>query len=434
MRNALTVAVALGTVIFAAWWFDPLKVFWKKPIVEVVAENPEEIRKSPPVEPASEDWPWWRGPARNAIAAGEAPPSKWSKDENVLWQAAVPGRGHSSPIVVGNKVFVTSADETAETMSLYAFERHTGKQLWATEIHKGGFLGMHTKNSQASATPACDGERVFTAFAVQDGVWVTAVDLEGKIVWQEKAGPFVARHGYGSSPVVYRSLVIVSGDNFGPGYVTAFDRKSGKMVWRKARNTGDSYGTPIVAAVAGREQLLLSGQNSVHSYDPASGDVLWKVAGPADVTANTVAFDGERVFASGGYPQRAIQCLDGKDGKQAWDKREKVYVTSMLAHDGKLFVVEDGGRAYCYDAGTGAEVWHDNLHASFSASPVQAGDYIFVPSEDGKTIVIQTKPEYKVVAANKLGEADEGYFATPTICGGRIYLRSLQNLYCIGAK
>lgn len=423
---ACVVVVALA----ALWWFDPFRIGWRKPVGEIAAADVAAIRQAPEVKAADGDWPWWRGPERNGIASGATPPAKWSEDENVLWKVAVPGRGHASPIVVGDKVLLASADAAEQTMLLLAHGRDDGKLLWQTEIHKGGFLGMHPKNSHASATPACDGELIFTAFAVQDHLWVTAVNLKGEIAWQEKAGPFVARHGFGSSPVLYRSLVIVAGDNLGTGYVAALDRKSGALVWRKSRGTGDSYGTPIVGVVGGREQLLLGGQNTVYSYDPASGDVLWHASGPADVTANTIAFDKDHVFASGGYPQQAILCLTA-EGSVAWQKREKVYVPSMLASAGRLFVVPDGGVAECYDAGSGKKLWDQRLGGAFSASPTLVGDLLFVPNEDGKVFVVQTKPEFKVIAQNSLGEA---CYATPTICGGRLYLRGENHLFCIGTK
>ncbi len=195
------------------------------------------LEDSAPVEAIGDDWPWWRGQSRDGKAArpesaATSPPVTWSPTQNVVWRQDVPGRGHASPVVWQDRIYTATADEQAGTQSLLAFDRETGKSLWNTVVHRGEFAACHGTNSQASATPACDGQRIFGAFIRPDGLWITAVDLDGEIVWQTKAGPFQSQHGYGASPVLYQSLVIVAGDNSGPGYLAALERETGKIVWR----------------------------------------------------------------------------------------------------------------------------------------------------------------------------------------------------------
>lgn len=404
----------------------------RRPPVEPIVARDAAASDLPPLEVAEDDWPWWRGPLRNNHAQGDPPPLTWSETENVVWKAAVPGRGHATPCVWGDAIFVATADEDEETQRLLCYERTSGKLRWSRVVHKAGFLHAHSKNSHASATPACDGERVFVVFPADQGLWVTAVDFAGEIVWQTKAGDFSSQHGYGSSPAIYQSLVIVSGDNQGPGYVAALHRQTGEVVWRTPRDREPSYGTPVIAATGGRDQLLLSGQNQVKSYDPATGQERWSIAGSADVTANTAAWSDELVFASGGYPQSEILAIRAKDGSEVvWRNDLKVYVPSPLVVGERLFVVHDNGVARCFDSNAGDEIWTKRLGGDFSASPVLCGDQIFVPSEAGVMHVFRAGDRYEEVARNKV--ADGGGFASPVICGGRLYLRTASNLYCIGA-
>jgi outer membrane protein assembly factor BamB len=382
----------------------------------------------PPVQVSNNDWPWWRGPQRNNHASGPLPPVTWSQKQNVLWKTEVPGRGHASPCIWGDAIFIATADESEETQSLECYDRDTGRRRWSREVHRGGFLNAHSKNSQASATPACDGERVFVAFLSQDALWVTGVDVEGKIVWQTKAGPFSSQHGYGSSPVIYESLVIVSGDHQGEGYVTALHRKTGDIVWRVVRGREPSYGTPVVASTGGREQLLLSGQSLVESYDPATGKQLWSSPGPAQITANTLAWNADLVFAGGGYPENSVMAIRADGSKVAWQTDFKAYVPSPLAVGDRLFVIQDNGVARCLNAMTGDEVWTKRLGGDFTASPVLAGDTIFVPNEAGVTYVFKAADRYQEIARNDL---EEDCYASPVICGGRLYQRTSGHLYCI---
>lgn len=400
----------------------------RKPVEEIHAVASAVSSQAPAIEVADDDWPVWRGIAGDNKATGPLPPLEWSSTKNVLWRADVPGSGHATPIVFGEQVFVATSDTSQETMSLLSFERATGKPLWTRELHRGAFMHTHQKNSQASPTPACDGQRIFTAFTVEGALRVSAVDLVGKIVWQTEAGPFNSQHGYGSSPVLFESLVIVSGDNRGPGFLAALHRETGEIVWRVQRGNSPSYSTPIIANVAGKNQLLLSGQAHVASYDPATGDLLWEADGPASTTANTMAWNDEFVFASGGYPQNGVMAIRAESGKVAWENKDRGYVPSPLALGDRLLVIQDNGIALCLDAKTGKSLWKQRLGGDFSASPTLAGEYVFVPDEAGKTIVFKAASKFEKVAENDLGD---GGMASPVICGGQLFLRTSRYLYCI---
>lgn len=389
------------------------------------------------------DWPWWRGPQRNGVAAaGQNVPTSWSDSQNVKWKTPIPGRGHSSPTVVGNRIYLATADERAQTQSVIALSRDDGKQLWQTQISRGGFPKTHRKNTHATCTPACDGKHVFVAFHHHDKLTLAALDLKGDIAWREEAGPYVPKvyeYGYAPSPVLWDSLVIIAADYEKGGYITAYDRDSGKRVWRTPRPRRLSFSSPVIANIAGRDQLLISGCELVASFNPKDGKELWSVRGTTMATCGTMVWDGNLVFASGGYPKAETICVkaDGS-GKVMWKNRDKCYEQSMVVHDGHVFALTDRGIAMCWRAEDGREVWKQRLQGPVSASPVLVGDTIYQSTEDGTTFVYEANPqEFRLIAKNKLG--NEG-FASPAICGNRIYMRVAarengrrqEYLYCLG--
>ena len=382
------------------------------------------------------DWPWWRGPTLDGRSPDAHPPLEWSSDKNILWRSPLTGRGHASPVVCGPFLYLANAHETEKTHVLECFSRSDGRRLWSKVIHRGELMVRHSKNSHASATPACDGKRIYLAFITGGALWATAADLKGNIVWQKEVGPFVSQHGYGSSPVLFGSTVIFAGDNSGPGYLAALQCSDGSAVWRTPRSDSSSYSTPIVAHIAGRPQLLLSGTGVIASYDPATGKQLWICKGPTDVTACTMAWDDELAFASGGFPGKEILAIradsegDVSETHVVWRTKTGVsYVPSPIVHAGLLFIVNDQGVATCFAAKTGKVHWRKRLGGNFTSSPVLAGENIYVASEEGTTVVFRAAAEFENVAENKL---PDGQFATAAIIGNRIYARGSQFLYCIG--
>lgn len=396
-----------------------------------------------PIRVGPADWPWWRGPTRDGVAAaGNTPPTKWSESENILWKASVPGRGHGSPIIVGDRVFLAAADNDSQVQSLLGFDRKTGKQLWQTEVHRGGFaVGGNAKSSHASSTPACDGSRVYITFLNGGAIHATAFDLEGKKLWQTKVNDYTLHQGFASSPTVYKSLVIVSADNKGgTGVIAGLERATGKIVWTRDRPKLPNYASPIILTAAGKEQLVLTGCNLVTSLDPMTGKQNWEVKGATEECVTSTVTDGKVVLTSGGYPRNHVSAIkaDGS-GAVAWENKTRVYVPSMLLHQGHIYAIQDDtGTAVCWRADTGAEVWSGRLGGAFSSSPVRVGELIYATNEAGKTFVYKASPAgLDVVAENKLGDE---VLSTPAVCGNRIYLRVAEKkqgqrqevLYCIG--
>lgn len=394
---------------------------------------------------AATDWPWWRGPNFNGVAAeGQTVPVTWSESKNVVWRADVPGRGHSSPTIVGNRIFLSTADKSQETQSVLAFNRETGEQIWKTDINQGGLpRSIHPKNTHATPTVASDGERLFVSFFNNASIQVTALDLDGKQIWQQVVGPFKPQqyeYGYAPSPAIHKSLVIVAADCDGGGYLAALNRKSGTIVWRKTRLPNSNYSSPIVTNIAGKDQLLISGCEVVAAFNPDTGDELWSCSATAATTCGTMVWDGDLVFASGGHPKVETVCVraDGS-GAVVWKNRKQCYEQSMLAHDGYVYAVTDGGIAYCWKGEDGSEMWKSRLRGPVSSSPILAGGNIYLSNEQGTTYVFKADPKkFELVAENQLGNEA---FASPTICGGQIFLRVADNtsgerretLYCIGA-
>ena len=409
------------------------------------AEEPRKQADADRIAVAATDWPWWRGPNRNGIAAAKQDlPLKWSETENVLWKAPVPGRGHGSPTVVGDQVFLATADHERETQSVLCIHRQTGKQLWQTQIHRGGFDKKgNSKASHASSTLACDGQRVFVNFLHSGAVWTTALSREGKQLWQTKVADYVLHQGFGSSPALYESLAIVSADNkgMGTGAIAALERATGKIVWKHERPQAPNYASPIILNVAGRDQLLMTGCDLVAGFDPVAGKKLWEIKGSTTECVTSTVTDGERIFTSGGYPKNHVSAVraDGS-GKVVWENNSRVYVPSMLAQGGYLYAVQDAGIAVCWKSDTGKEVWKGRLDGTFSSSLVLADGNLFATNEAGRTFVFKASPKaFELIGENQLnGEV----LASPAICGGRIYLRAAtqqqgkrqEMLYCLGKR
>ena len=390
------------------------------------------------------DWPWWRGPSHNGIAAdGQKPPLRWDEKKNVIWKAAIPGRGHGSATVVGKHVYIPTADENALTQSILCLDRATGKQIWKADLHQGDFNTERQKRSTwASASVACDGERLFLTLFNRNAIYAYALNLKGKRLWETRIADFVSHQGYGASPLIHKSLVLVAADTKAPGggAIAGLDRQTGKIVWKVGRPELPNYPSPVVFHLDGQDQMIVTGCDLISSFDPLTGKKLWEFEGATTECVVTAVTDGVRVFTGGGYPRNHTMAMraDGS-GKVDWQNKQRVYVPSMIVKDGHLYAVADAGFALCWNSATGEEKWKERLGGSFFASPTMVGDLIYATSVTGTTSVYKATPdEFKLLAENKLG--DEAY-ATPVICGDRIYLRVAKDdgtrrefLYCIGRR
>lgn len=395
-----------------------------------------------PAAPSANDWPSWRGPTRDGIAAPYQKLSvSWSETENILWKVPIPGRGHGSPTIVGDHIYLPTSDSTKGTQSILCLNRKDGKVVWESVVHDSGAEpGKQANSSAASASVTYDKDQLFINFLNSGAVYTTALDLSGKKLWQEKICDYVIHQGFASSPVVYQSLVLVSADHKGGGVVVGLNRQTGKKVWSQPRPQHHNYTTPSIVNAAGKTQMVLAGCNVISSFDPLTGKKLWEIDGSTQECVTTIVTDGERIFASGGYPKNHVVAVmaDGS-GKIAWQNIARVYVPSMIVKDGYLYAVMDAGIAVCWKSDTGEEMWKERLGGDFFGSPIMVGNRIYATNVRGKSYVFEATPtNFKKLSENQLG--DESY-SSPSICGDHIYLRAAtkgeprqEYLYCIGSK
>lgn len=391
---------------------------------------------------ATAGWPAWRGPNRNGIASpGQRPPLFWAEGSNIVWKVSIPGRGHSSPTVVADRIYLATADPVQRNQSILCLDQATGKLVWQTIVHaEGADPGRHSNSSAASPSVAFDGGQLFINFLNSGAVHTTALDLTGKILWQQRICVYQTHQGYAASPVVHESIVLVSADSKAGGVVAGLDRKTGRIVWTEARPKHHNYTTPSVLHASGRTQMVLAGCNLITSLDPLTGKKLWEVNGSTEECVVTAVTDGTRVFTSGGYPKNhTVAIVADGSGTVAWQNNARVYVPSMIQKKGHLYAVMDAGLAVCWKSDTGEELWKERLGGDFFASPVMVDDLIFASNVTGKTFVFEATPKsFKILAQNQLG--NESY-ASPVICDSRVYLRVAHRgdtreefLYCIGAR
>lgn len=395
--------------------------------------------------PAPGDWPWWRGADQSNVMPREFPPVQWNLSDDRGWVFPLSGRGRAALCTWGEQLFVPLADANRESLSLLCLDHETGRMIWQTELHRQVAMPTQPRSAQASMTPACDGQYVFMSCTAHGSLWVTAVDMNGRVGWQREVGPYFSKWGYHSSPAIHKSLVIVAADNkgarinrlVGASYLAALHRQTGEIVWRIHRPEGDSFGTPIVARVAGRDQLLLAGKEQICSYDPLTGAPLWNCRWSGERASNSVAFDDQHVYASTRQPQQELVCIraDGtgdvtrthlvwKNNKSASD------LPSPVVHDGRLYTTTDDGVLACMDAATGQTVWKRRLGGVISASPVIAGQHLYCCNEDGTVFVIRLGGRGELAAEIPLGE---GIVTSPVVSQNRLYLRTLSSLRCIAS-
>ncbi|WP_160148161.1 PQQ-binding-like beta-propeller repeat protein [Rubripirellula obstinata] len=379
----------------------------------------------------SETWPTWRGQAGdNHAASGNQVPENWdlTSGKNIVWKTAIPGRGHSSPVVTDDAIFLTTADNEKKTQSLLKLDRESGKLIGETVLHRNGLPErIHPSNSHASPTPAFDGQHLFVCFHTNDSIVLSKVTPEGQIDWQKKVCDFKPdqfQFGYGASPVIEDNVVIVAAEYDGAGCgLYGLDRETGKQVWKAPRPINLSFSSPIVATVGGTRQLFLAGASTINSYDPADGKLLWSIDESTDAICGTVVWDDRNVFISGGYPGKGTWCVSGDGTKvRVWDNRVKCYEQSLLRFGDHLLALDDNGIGHCIDANDGESVWKKRLFdGKVSASPLLVADRIYTASEDGGVVVISTNTEKcEILAENQTGNS---IFASPVVVDNRLYLR-----------
>jgi outer membrane protein assembly factor BamB len=388
---------------------------------------------------SAEDWPAWRGPRGDGTSLEQSIPTTWSAENNIAWKVEVPGTGHASPIVWGDRIFLASCREATQERLLLCFDRLTGKLLWEQLVLQSPLEDKHQLNSFASSTPATDGQRIYVTFLDRAEMVVAAYDFSGHQEWLVRPGGFSSKHGYCSCPVLFENRVIVNGDHDGDAYLVALDRETGKTLWKVDReNKTRSYVTPLIREIDGRTQMILSGSKCVASYDPHDGSRHWIIDGPTEQFVASVVYNGKLLFLTAGFPEWHMLAIrpDGHgnvtDTHIAWRTQKGAgYVPSPIAAGEYFLNISDGGVASCFEADTGKRLWMERIGTHFSSSLVSAGGLVYFTSDEGNTTVIRPGPKKEVVAENKLGEY---CYASPAISQGQIYFRGEKHLYAIGKK
>ncbi|MCA1563684.1 MAG: PQQ-binding-like beta-propeller repeat protein [Acidobacteria bacterium] len=416
---------------------------------------------------AGENWPQWRGPTGQGVSSERHLPLEWSPTKNIAWKTPIPGRGHSQPIVWGDRLFLTTAiegpvvegakavthvedgQEYLHPDSVGANRRHTfkvlgidaasGKVLWEQTAFEGTpYDNRHKRSSFASSTPAADGRRVYAFFGTE-GIY--AFDFSGALVWKKKVGDIPTMGmGTGTSPVLYENLVILQCDeDVGQNsFIVALDRNTGVEVWRTPRKVQTSWATPIVVSGAGRDELITSGTELVIAYDPATGRELWQTKGVESNAIPTPVFGHGMVYITAGFPAKRVIAIrlggtgDITSTHIAWRyDRGTAYVPSPILYGDYLYLTTDRGLLTCIDAKTG-EVKYEGARvpvpATFMGSMVAFDGKLLQTSEDGDTFVIKTGAAHEVLRTNSIGEP---VYSSPAVANGRIFIRAEKHLYSI---
>jgi outer membrane protein assembly factor BamB len=457
-----------------------------RPATEAAAKTVREIKLTagtgPPPrlkpQPAKGSWPSFRGPNASGIAEGQHLPDKWDAKtgENILWRTPIPGLAHSSPVVWGNRIFVTSAissdakasfkpglygdgdaskDHSEHRWMLYALDNQTGKIVWERVAFKGEPREKrHIKATYANSTPATDG-RIVVAWFGSQGLYT--YDMNGRLLWKVDLGRMDAgaydiptyEWGTASSPIIWHDLVILQCDTQTDSFIIALDAKNGKTVWKTDRDEIPSWGSPTVVTTSKGEELVTNASNFIRGYDPRTGKELWRLGRSSKITAPTPIFaDDVLVVASGRGPERPIFVIkpgargditlpEGKTSSDAiiWSRTGRgSYMPTPLIYNGILYVLANNGTFDAYNLKTGDELYRQRLPvigSGFSASPVAADGKIYLSNEDGEIVVVSAGEKFSHIATNTMGEL---LMATPALSDGVMYVRSAESLFAVGKK
>ena len=455
------------------------------PADETVAAPPREIvnvaTARPPSRPFATDkgsWPSFRGRHASGIADGQNLPDQWNgkTGENILWRTPVPGLAHSSPVVWGNRIFVTTAvssdpkasfrpglygdgdaskDRSAHRWMIYALDKRSGKILWEKVAYEGEPIEKrHIKSTYANSTPVTDG-RIVVAWFGSQGVY--AYDVNGKFLWKVNMGRVdmgaydipTYEWGPASSPIIWKDLVIIQCDTQTDSFLIAFNADTGKAVWKTKRDEIPSWGTPTVATTSKGEELIANASNFIRGYDPRTGKELWRLGRSSKITAPTPIFaDDMLVVASGRGPERPIFVVkagargdltlpEGRTSSDTviWSRTGRgSYMPTPLIYNGILYVLANNGTLDAYNLKTGDELYRQRLPlvgSGFSASPVASDGKIYLSNEDGEILVVAAGEKFNHIATNSMGEL---LMATPALSDGVMYVRSAGSLFAVGRK
>jgi outer membrane protein assembly factor BamB len=424
----------------------------------------------------AQNWPSFRGPSASGVADEQSLPLHWNAENSaqILWKTPIPGLAHSSPIIWGNYLFLTTAissdpksefrhglygdvepakDVSRHSWRVYCLDKHSGKIIWERTADEGiPKVRRHPKSSQASATPATDGQHVVALFGAE-GLY--CFDVGGKLLWKQDLGLLDAgwfldpdyQWGAGSSPIIYKNLVIVQCDRQKDSFIAAYDINDGRQVWSTPRQEIPSWGTPTLYEGERRVELITNAAKQIRGYDPLTGKELWRVSPNSEVTVTTPIAAHELIFVVNGYPPiqpiyaiRAgatgdISLKEGQDSSEsiAWSKkRGGVYIPTPLLYNDYLYLCANHGVLSCYKAKSGEKVYQERIAekgGAFTASPVAAAGRLYLTSEEGEIHVIKAGPRYELLATNLMNEV---CMATPAISEGMLFVRTQHNIFAIG--
>lgn len=399
----------------------------------------QKVQLVPPDGDGAKNWPRWRGPAQGVAADGDYP-DRWSPTENVLWKVQVPGQGNSSPIIWQDRLFLTAHENQGKTRLVLCFDRQSGKLLWRCPAPQHLVEKAQGKNGWASGTPCTDGARVYAYFGT-GGLF--CCDMDGKQVWHVPYPKMDALHGMACSPLLLKDKVIIFQEHNPGGFIAAYDKLTGKELWKTPRKETVSWGSPIAVSVSGKEQIIVSSSMRVYGYDPDTGNEIWTCAGNLFEVIPTPVAGHDLLFCCSGRsgPTLAIR-PEGARGditktNIAWKTiKGSPFVPSPLLYGAHLYTINDMlSVVSCFDARTGKQHWQERcgqpVKEGFSASPIGVNGKVFVTNDEGETYVLQNSDEFKLLHVNRLGEKT---LASPALVDGRWHIRTQKHLWCLGKK
>lgn len=399
---------------------------------------------------AADDWPCFRGPSHQGESTEKDLPLKWDATTNVAWKTPIPGEGWASPIIFGDRVFITTATEGGASCHVLCLDRRDGRILWDRETFRQDLKRKEGKNSYATPTPATDGRHVYAVFA--DGGFA-ALTVDGRLAWVNRDFPHYSQHGLGASPILFEDLLIMSRDGssetgdtklgwqkpWARSFLVALDTRTGAVRWKTGRGMSRiGHTTPNVYWQDDRPMIVSSAGDVIQGFDARTGEKVWWVFSQGEgVVPSPVLGDG-LAFTASGFEKPTTRAVrlggtgDVTTTHVAWEQTRGVsMIPSFVYVSPWLYTVTTNGIAHCLDAHTGEIMWQSRIGGEHSASPVYADGHIYFLSEQGETVVIKAKPEFELVARNPLNETVQ---ASMAVSYGQVFIRTDQNLFCIGRK
>jgi len=388
---------------------------------------------------SAQEWIRFRGPNGNGIGQGTLP-VQWT-DKDLNWKVALPATGNSSPVLWGERIFITAGDKSTGRRHVLCLQAADGKTLWSRQFDARAYK-MHTRSSIASATPTVDKDRLYTSWATPDKYLVLALDHQGQTVWEADLGPYKSQHGFGPSLILHEDLLIAPNDQDGGGSLIALDAATGKVRWQLPRQPKNAtYSTPCVFLNHGRAELIFTNwQHGITAVDPQTGKIAWELSvfdtkqQERAVASPVVA--GDLILGTCGFvtAQKHLVAVRPASGTQpaqeVWRLEKAVsYLPSPLVKGDRVFLCSEQGITTWLERATGKEIWQQRVPGSYSGSPVLAGDHIYCVSNEGDVLVLAAADKFQQLGRSSLGEPTQ---STPAIAGGCIYFRTNTQLISLG--